>query len=140
MTINSTPLPPTADPSAIQLAMNLLTALSDARGTRTRIQAFADAQQAYELAKKEHDGALEAVKVETQKLSSLQSDKTALEAAKLEHSQAVTALDVASQANAARQKSLDEREKSVSDRERALTAREVSFTERVAQLKQSLAS
>jgi hypothetical protein len=119
--------------------MNLLTALCDARGTRTRLQEFAAAQAAFVSAKKDHDDAAAASAAAGASLGDLTALAGKLADERAEHELNVLALSVAADANSRRSRDLDEREKTVTDRERAVAAREVAFTERVQTLKQQLA-
>ena len=113
MSINNTPLPPLADPTSLQLATQLLAALSDPEGTKARLGALRDAQDAYGLAKKEHDAAKAAADVGATKLATLEADKAALADDRAEHERAVLALSVAADANSRRSRELDERERAI---------------------------
>jgi hypothetical protein len=140
MTINSTPVPPTADPTAIQLALNLLTALSDARGTRTRIQQFSDAQDAFVAAKRAHDDAAEQARQAGAALGDLTAREGKLADAQAKHDRNTTALAVASEANAKRGRDLDERARAIDAQASDLQRRTAAFDARVKEFRDQLAS
>jgi hypothetical protein len=138
--MNSTSgLPPTADPTAIQLALNLLTALADAKGTKTRLQDFADAQDSFLTAKRAHDDSAASAAAAAVTLGDLKAREAALADKQAEHDRNVLALSVAADANSRRTKDLDERERAVEAQQQDLQRRVAAHDARVKQLRDELA-
>jgi hypothetical protein len=133
-------MPPIADPSSIQLAMTLISALGDVKGSKARLAELAGAQEAFLSAKRAHDDSAAASAAAAANLGDLTAREGKLADRGAELDQRSLAMDVAAQAHSKRDKDLNDRERALADRERAQTAREVAFTERVATLKQQLAS
>jgi hypothetical protein len=123
-TVNTTSLPPLADPTSLQLATQLLAALSDPEGTSARLKVLKDAQDSFLTAKRAHDDSAASAAVSAATLGDLTAlaAKLADDQAELDHN--TTALAVASEANAKRGRDLDERE-------RALYAQTVDLQRRI---------
>jgi hypothetical protein len=137
--MNSTfSLPPVSDPSAIQLALNLLTALADAKNTKVRLQQFADAQDAFIAAKRDHDDAAAASAAAAANLGDLTALASRLADDRAEHDRNVLALQVASEANSKRSRDLDERERAVEAQTADLQRRVAAHDGRVKQFRDTV--
>jgi hypothetical protein len=132
-------LPPIADPALITLAAQLLAALSDPEGTKARLGALADAQDAFQTAKHAHDDAADQARQTAAKLAGLAADKAALADKQAEHDRNTTALAVASEANAKRSRDLDERERAIEAQASDLQRRTAAFDARVKTFRDELA-
>jgi chromosome segregation ATPase len=139
LTINSSPLPPLADPTSLQLATQLLAALSDPAGTTARLEALAEAQRSFENARKQHDAAKAEADAGRNLLASLQADKAALADAQAEHERNVLALSVAADANSRRSKDLDDRARAIEAQAADLQRRTQAFDARVREFRDQLA-
>jgi DNA repair exonuclease SbcCD ATPase subunit len=139
MTINNTPLPPVADPTALQLAMHILASLSDPDAAKARLEALAEGQDKYLRAKAEHDNARAEAEQAVATLASLEADKAALAEKQAEHERSALALSVAADANAQRAKLLDEKERSIEAQASDLQRRTQAFDARVKQFREQLA-
>jgi chromosome segregation ATPase len=132
-------LPPLADPALITLAAQLLAALSDPEGTKARLGALADAQDAFQSAKLAHDDAADQARHAAASLSDLKAREKALADKQAEHERSATALAVASEANARRGRDLDERERALEAQASDLQRRTSAFDARVKAFRDELA-
>jgi chromosome segregation ATPase len=139
LTINSSPLPPLADPTSLQLAAQMLAALSDPAGTKARPEALAAAQADFERAKGEHDSARAVAEAAAVALRNLSAREGKLADAQSEHDRNTTALAVASEANSKRSKDLDERARAVDAQAADLQRRTTAFDARVKEFRDQLA-
>jgi hypothetical protein len=131
-------LPPMADPTALQLAAQLLAALADPTTTEKRLAALADAQAAFAAAKKDHDDAAAASAAAAANLGDLTALASKLADDRVEHDRNVTALAVASEANAKRSRDLDERERAIEAQATDLQRRISAHDARVKQFRDTV--
>jgi hypothetical protein len=134
----NTSLPPLADPTSLQLATQLLAALSDPEGTKARLKVLKDAQDAYQSAKVAHDESAAASAASAASLGDLTAREAALADKQAEHDRNATALHVASEANAKRSRDLDERERAVEAQASDLQRRVSAHDARVKQFRDTV--
>jgi DNA repair exonuclease SbcCD ATPase subunit len=131
-------LPPISD-TALQLAAQLLAALSDPVSTKKRLAQLSDAQDALRAAQADHDAAKAGAEQAAVKLASLVADKAALADKQVEHDRNATALAVASEAVSKRARDLDERERAIDAQTGDLQRRTQAFDSRVKTFRDQLA-